>query len=85
MSKITEEMVVENTKCKLYADFFKEFETSERNLKSDFLDSVRCTGIFVPKPWEIAKEYREKAQAAGLDSAWIDKFIPADLEDKEGY
>ncbi|MCR5101464.1 MAG: hypothetical protein K6B41_08935 [Butyrivibrio sp.] len=85
MSLVNEDMINENKKSMLYADFFKAFQTSETNLNSEFLDSIRCSGIYIPKPWEVISDYRKKASEEGLSQEWIDKFIPESLANKELY
>ena len=85
MSLINEDMINENKKCMLYAEFFKAFQTSEKNMNSEFLDSIRCSGIYIPKPWEVITDYRQKAADEGLSQEWIDKYIPENLSDKSLY
>ncbi len=82
-SIITEEMANEYAKCSLYAEFIKQLQTSERNAQDEFMQSLGCcSSIYVPKPWEIVKDFRKKAADQGLDAAWIDKFMPAQPEEE---
>ncbi|MBO6147303.1 MAG: hypothetical protein J6O70_07000 [Lachnospiraceae bacterium] len=76
MSIITEEMAVEYHKCSLYKDYIEQLQISEKNAGDEFMQSLRCSNIYVPDPKEVTEKYRKMAQDQGIDNDWIDKFMP---------
>ena len=77
MSVITEEMAAEYHKCSLYKEYIEQLQVSEKNGGDEFMQSLRCSNIYVPDPKEVTEKYRKQAMDQGLDSEWIDKYIPS--------
>lgn len=75
-SLITEEMAREYARCSLYTEFIKQLQNSERNESDEFMQSLRCSTIYIPKPREVVEDFRQKATEEGLSQDWIDRFMP---------
>ncbi|MCR5748058.1 MAG: hypothetical protein K6G03_10155 [Lachnospiraceae bacterium] len=76
MSLITEEMALEYHKCNLYREFIEQLQISEKNATNEFMDSLRCSNIYVPKPEEVVEKYRKEAEEMGIEKEWINKYFP---------
>ncbi len=76
MGLITEEMAIEYHRCSLYAKYIEQLQISERNAGSDFIQSLRCSNIYVPDPKEVTEKYRKLAEEQGIDREWIERYMP---------
>ena len=57
MGRITEEMALEYHKCRIYKEFIEQLRISEKNEKDGFMNSLRCSTIYIPTPDEITEKY----------------------------
>ena len=76
MSVITEEMAIEYHKSSLYKEYIEQLQISEKNEGDEFMKSLRCSNIYVPDIREVTEKYRKQAVEQGIDSAWIDRYMP---------
>ncbi|MCR5775701.1 MAG: hypothetical protein K6G42_11515 [Lachnospiraceae bacterium] len=76
MGLITEEMAREYHRCNLYKEYIEQLQISEKNNDDEFMQSLRCSNIYVPDPKEVTEKYRKQAAEQGIDEAWIEKFMP---------
>ncbi|MBO4374900.1 MAG: hypothetical protein J5829_07315 [Lachnospiraceae bacterium] len=76
MSLITEEMALEYHRCRIYKDYIEQLQISEKNEKDEFMNSLRCSTVYVPTPAEVTEKYRKEAMEQGIDREWIDRFMP---------
>ena len=77
MSIITEEMATEYHKCSLYKEYIEQLRISEKNESDEFMQSLRCSNIYVPDTEEVTDKYRKQAEELGIDREWIEKYMPA--------
>lgn len=77
MSIITEEMAIEYHKCRLYKEYIEHLQISEKNEGDEFMQSLRCSNIYVPDIKEVTEKYRKQATEQGIDPEWIEKYMPA--------
>ena len=77
MSRITEEMAAEYHKCSMYKEYIEQLQISERNEGDEFMQSLRCSNIYVPGVGEVTEKYRKQAEEQGIDSEWIERYMPA--------
>lgn len=76
MSLITEEMALEYHRCRIYKEYIEQLQISEKNEKDEFMSSLRCSTVYVPTPKEVTEKYRKEAIEQGVDTEWIDRFMP---------
>ncbi|MCR5650017.1 MAG: hypothetical protein K6F86_02410 [Lachnospiraceae bacterium] len=76
MGLITEEMALEYHRCRIYKEYIEQLQISERNMNDDFMNSVRCSTVYVPTPDEVTGKYRKEAMDQGIDPEWIDRYMP---------
>ena len=76
MSLITEEMALEYHRCRIYKEYIEQLQVSEKNEKDEFMNSLRCSTVYVPTPGEVTEKYRKEAMEQGIDREWIDRFMP---------
>ena len=76
MGLITEEMALEYHRCRIYKEYIEQLQISERNEKDEFMNSLRCSTVFVPTPAEVNEKYRKEAEEQGVDQEWIDRYMP---------
>ncbi len=76
MERITEEMALEYHKCRIYKEFIEQLRISEKNEKDGFMNSLRCSTIYIPTPDEITEKYRKEAMEQGVEQDWIDRYMP---------
>ncbi len=76
MSMITEEMAIEYHKCSLYKEYIEQLRISEKNEGDGFIQSLRCSNIYVPDTKEVTEKYRKQALEQGIDIEWIDRYMP---------
>ena len=76
MSMITEEMAIEYHKCSLYKEYIEQLQISEKNEGDGFIQSLRCSNIYVPDTKEVTEKYRKQALEQGIDIEWIDRYMP---------
>ena len=77
MSIITEEMAIEYHKCSLYKEYIEQLKISEKNEGDEFMQSLRCSNIYVPDTKEVTEKYRKQAAEQGIDAEWIEKYMPS--------
>ncbi len=76
MGFITEEMALEYHKCRIYKEYIDQLQISEKNEKDEFMNSLRCSTVYVPSPKEVNEKYRREACEQGVDQEWIDRYMP---------
>ena len=69
MSMITEEMAIEYHKCSLYKEYIEQLQISEKNEGDGFIQSLRCSNIYVPDTKEVTEKYRKQALEQGKTSS----------------
>jgi len=81
MGLITEEMALEYHRCRIYKDYIEQLQISEKNENDSFMNSLRCSTVYVPSPAEVNEKYRKEATEQGIDPDWIERFMPR-IEEK---
>ena len=76
MSMISEDMALEYHKCSLYKEYIEQLQISEKNEKDEFIQSLRCSNIYVPDIKEVTEKYRKRAIEQGIENEWIEKYMP---------
>ena len=55
----------------------EQLKISEKNESDEFMQSLRCSNIYVPDIKEVTEKYRKQAAELGIDKEWIEKYMPA--------
>ena len=61
----------------LYKEYIEQLQISEKNEGDEFMQSLRCSNIYVPDTKEVTEKYRKQAAEQGIDAEWIEKYMPA--------
>ena len=59
----------------LYTEILRR--SGEKNEGDEFIQSLRCSNIYVPDTKEVTEKYRKQATDQGIDTEWIEKYMPA--------